>query len=117
VCDQICAIRGAGAGTLRRNRRLLLRPFSGAFEDRCGGCADRDPARSAERCHGGHFDDFHAPLPGRPEQRLRHPAIGILRDEYDPRLSAANCLRRLVRADRTLRRRFQTLHVHDRSTA
>jgi hypothetical protein len=86
------------------------------FQDRCGGSPDRDPARSTERCHGGYLDDFYAPLPGRPEQRLRDPAIGVLRDEYDPRLTSADGLRRLVRANRALRRRFQTLHVHDRST-
>ena len=86
------------------------------LEDRCGSSPDRDPARSAEGHHGGDFDDFHATFPGRPEQRLRHPAIGIQSNEYDPRLTAADRLRRLVRADRALRRRFQTLHVHDHST-
>jgi hypothetical protein len=120
VSDQICAIRDAVAGTLRRNRRLLpgspLTYFLGTLEDRRGGSANRDPARSTERCHGGNFDDFHTAFAGRPEQRLRDPPIGILRDEYDPRLTAADRLRRLVRADRALRRRFQTLHVHDRST-
>jgi hypothetical protein len=118
VNDQICAIRGAGAGTLRRNRRLLPKvpSRSGTLEDRRGGSADRDPARSSERCHGGDFDDFHTTFTGRPEQRLRDPPIGVLRDEYDPRLTAADRLRRLVRADRALRRRFQTLHIHDRST-
>jgi hypothetical protein len=103
-----------GDGTLRRNP-ACGGPLRG-FEDRCGGSADRDSARSAERYHGGHFDDFYPAFSGCPEQRLRHPAIGILSNEYDPRLTAANRLRRLVRADRVLRRRFQTLHVHDHST-
>lgn len=115
MCGQICAIRGAKDGTLRRNPAFTARPL-GALEDRCGGSTDGDPARTAERCHGGYFDDFYAPFPGLPEQRLRDPAIGILRDEHDPRLTATDRLRRLVRADRALRRRFQTLHVHDRST-